>query len=138
MTLALQPAFTLTVDLAEPREVGRTLAGHRRVIPILGGTVTGPALTGEVLPGGADWNLVRPDGAIHVWARYELRTTEGFVVSVTNEGLGEPGKPIPTRPVFEVPTAGPAWLSVGFFLGELRLGDHPGQVRIAVSQVIPG
>ncbi|MEU8817499.1 DUF3237 domain-containing protein [Actinoplanes sp. NPDC048796] len=137
MTLTLKPAFTLTVDLAEPRDVGQVPTGHRRVIPILGGTVTGPTLTGEILPGGADWNLVRPDGAIHVWARYELRTAEGAVVSVINEGLGRPGEPIPTRPVFEVPSPGPTWLAASFFLGELRLSDRPGRVHIAVSQVIP-
>jgi len=141
MSLTLEPAFTLTVDLAEAREVGRTHAGFRRVIPIVGGTVAGPSLTGEVLPGGADWNVVRSDGAVHVWARYEIRTSDGFVVSVVNEGLGtfRPDGPpaMATRPVFEVPEGGPAWLATGFFLGELR-PLSPERVQIEVSQVRTG
>ena len=142
MALTLEPAFTLTVDCAEPREVGKTHAGLRRVVPILGGTVSGPALTGEVLPCGADWNVVRPDGAVHVWARYEIRSAEGAVISVINEGLGffdatTTVFSMPTRPVFEVPEGGPTWLATGFFLGELRLDGDPGQVIIEVSRVRP-
>ncbi|MFC5747944.1 DUF3237 family protein [Actinomadura rugatobispora] len=141
MALTLEPAFTLTVEVGEPREVGRTHAGYRRVIPILGGSVDGPALTGTVLPGGADWNVVRPDGAVHVWARYEIRSADGAVISVINEGLGyfdtpAGGVSMPTRPVFEVPEGGPTWLATGFFLGELRVGSEAGQVSIEVSRVL--
>lgn len=138
MPLTLEPAFTLTVDLAEPRVIGRTHAGLRRVIPIAGGTITGPKLTGVVLPGGADWNVVRPDGAVHVWARYEIQTPDGTIISVLNEGLGTVTDPatmlLPTRPTFEVPETGPAWLGTGFFLGELR-PVSPVQVQIAVHEV---
>jgi Protein of unknown function (DUF3237) len=96
-----------------------------------------------VLPGGADWNVIRPDGAVHVWARYEIRTADGVVVPVVNEGLGDiaamggpAGAAMPTRPVFEVPEGGPMWLATGFFLGELRVGDVAGRVRIEVSRVL--
>ena len=145
MTLFLDHVFTITAELAEPREVGRTPAGHRRVIGITGGTVEGPALRGEVLPGGADWNVVRPDGAVHVWARYELRSVAGAVISVVNEGLaGPPGEGVtraswwcPTRPVFEVADPDLAWLNTGFFLGELRPGGE-NRVTIAVQRVVAG
>ena len=36
--------------------------GHRRVVNILGGPVTGEKLNGRVLPGGADWQIVAADG----------------------------------------------------------------------------
>lgn len=145
MTLALEHVFTITAELAEPREVGRTPAGCRRVIGITGGTVDGPALRGEVLPGGADWNVVRPDGAVHVWARYELRSTAGAVVSVVNEGLAAPpdegGTPAtwwcPTGPVFEVGDPDLAWLNTGFFLGELCVGGEH-RVTIGVHRVLAG
>ena len=42
--------------------VGESKRGVRRVIPITGGTFSGPKIKGEVLPGGEDWQLVRPDG----------------------------------------------------------------------------
>ncbi len=51
MPLSIEPAFTLTVDLGDMREDGS------RVIPITGGTVAGPGLTGEVLPGVTPGNV---------------------------------------------------------------------------------
>lgn len=50
--------FTAEVALGPVVEVGRTPTGFRRVIPIVGGTVSG-GLEGQVLPGGADWNVLR-------------------------------------------------------------------------------
>src|SRR5579862_9439473 len=43
-------------------DFGATNEGHRRVIPITGGTVRGPRINGTLLNGGADWNLTRNDG----------------------------------------------------------------------------
>jgi hypothetical protein len=40
MTLSLSYAFTIAADLAEPRDVGLTPAGHRRVIAITGASGT--------------------------------------------------------------------------------------------------
>ena len=36
--------------------------GERRCVPLLGGSVSGPGLNGEILPGGADWQILRADG----------------------------------------------------------------------------
>jgi hypothetical protein len=77
----------VTVELGAPLEVGTTPLGKRRVIPIVGGHFTGERLTGEVLPGGADWQLVRPDGAAILDARYTLRTVDGALIDVRNRGL---------------------------------------------------
>jgi hypothetical protein len=83
----------LTVELTAPLEVGTTPLGERRVIPIVGGHVAGERLSGEVLPGGADWQLVRPDGAALLDARYTLRTHDGALIYVSNKGIrhGPPG-----------------------------------------------
>lgn len=147
MTLTLRHSFTLTVECDAPLEFGTTHVGRRRVIPITGGTVTGPDLTGVVLPGGADWNVRRPDGAIHIWARYQLRTADGHLISVINEGLGAvvtdaDGNPTgwscPTRPTFEVAEGGPTWLDTASFLGELiPPSTADGPVTIEVHRVLP-
>ena len=95
MPLTARPVFTLHVDLAEPIEVGPVPAGHRRIIPITGGTVDGPELTGTILPGGADWNLTGTDGCARLWARYDFRTDDGAIVGVINEAvhpLSTPGR----------------------------------------------
>lgn len=148
MALSLEHAFTITVTIAEPREIGTTPSGYRRTIGITGGTVAGPALNGEVLPGGADWNVIRADGAIHVWARYEILSDGGDVIAVTNDGFG-PGRerdPVtgqpapwscPTRPCFETAAPALAWLNTTSFLGELRSAE-PGHVTIEVHRVQVG
>jgi hypothetical protein len=74
VTPRLERLSRATVEIAAPLVVGDTPLGLRRLIPIPGGHVEGPRLTGEVLPGGADWQLVRADGAGVLEARYTLRT----------------------------------------------------------------
>jgi hypothetical protein len=69
--------------------VGR---GRRRIVPILGGMCEGrerfrELLTGRVLPGGADWQLIHEDGLTEADARYTLETDRGDLVYVQNRGL---------------------------------------------------
>jgi hypothetical protein len=60
--------------------------GERRVVNILGGTFEGPAMRGEVLAGGADWQLARRDGVLDLDARYALREQGGGIVQVVSQG----------------------------------------------------
>lgn len=82
----LEPAFLVEVRLGPLEDHGMTRAGHRRVIPILGGTVSG-AIDAEILPGGADWQVVRADGAVEVEARYSARTAGGSLVLLHASGV---------------------------------------------------
>ncbi|MDE3105735.1 MAG: DUF3237 domain-containing protein [Acidobacteriota bacterium] len=77
----------LRVTIGEATETGLTPAGRTRVIPITGGSCTGPRLLGTVLPGGADWQLVRPDGTTLLNAQYALETAEGARVEIHNQGV---------------------------------------------------
>lgn len=72
----LEPAFDVHVRLGPLEDHGATRAGHRRVIPIAGGAITG-AVTAEILPGGADWQIVRAGGSIEINGRYSARTPDG-------------------------------------------------------------
>ena len=56
------------------------------MIPIVGGRVSGSRLTGEIMPGGGDWQTVRADGTTDVEARYLIRATDGTILSVVNSG----------------------------------------------------
>ena len=75
------------VKIANMINVGDSKYGVRRVIPITGGTFSGPKIKGEVLTGGEDWQLVRPDGDTELNARYLLKTTDGVVIQVVNKAL---------------------------------------------------
>jgi hypothetical protein len=75
------------VEVADPFDFGITPAGHRRVINIVGGSFSGPRMAGTVLAGGADWQIIRPDGVAALDARYTLRTDGGDFIQVTSQGL---------------------------------------------------
>lgn len=68
----LTEVFSLAVDVGVPQSVGRDAAGERRCVPITGGSVTG-RISGVVLAGGADWQVLRPDGLADLDARYMLK-----------------------------------------------------------------
>jgi hypothetical protein len=82
----LEAAFEVEARLGALEDHGVTRAGHRRVVPILGGRVTG-LVEAEILPGGADWQLVRPDGAIEIDTRYSARTARGGHVYIRTFGV---------------------------------------------------
>jgi hypothetical protein len=83
----LQFAFEIAVDVHAVLDLGQTQAGHRRVIPIAGGLVSGPRLQGRILPGGADWQILRPDGTADLEARYTIQTGDGALIYVVNRGV---------------------------------------------------
>lgn len=82
-----RPLFEIRADLADALDFGQTPVGHRRVINIVGGEFAGERLRGRVLPGGADWQIIRPDGVAVLDARYTLQTDDGAFVQVTSQGL---------------------------------------------------
>ena len=87
VTPHLERLCRATVKLATPQEIGATPLAERRIIPIIGGSFAGERLNGDILPGGADWQIVRPDGAALLDARYTLRTDDGALIFVSNRGL---------------------------------------------------
>jgi hypothetical protein len=85
--LSPKPIFTVTAELDAMMALGNTPYGERRVIGILGGAVRGPKLNGRILPGGADWQIVRADGAADIQARYIIESDRGAHIVVNSTGL---------------------------------------------------
>ena len=69
------------------QDIGVIPAGRRRVVPIAGGTVEGPLLNGEIVPGGADWQVIAADGTVDVEARYTLAADDGGLILVHSRGV---------------------------------------------------
>ncbi len=86
-TLSHDPIFSIRADLADILPLGKTPTGERRIINILGGRAEGPKLMGQILPGGADWQIIRTDGAADIKARYTIKSDSGGLVLVSSEGL---------------------------------------------------
>ena len=134
----LEHVCDLAVTIAAPVEVGQTVAGLRRMIPITGGVVQGPLLNGKVLPGGADFQLILNGGTqAHLDARYVIELDDGTRVFVQNTALrvaslensqrimrGEPVNPAEIyfrcQPKFEAASEPWAWLSESQFIGSGR------------------
>jgi hypothetical protein len=85
--ISSKPIFRIHAELAEILHLGATPYGDRRIIPITGGRVEGVRLTGRILPGGADWQIVRADGAADIQARYTIETQAGARILVSSDGL---------------------------------------------------
>ena len=82
----LQPLLKAEITLAPAQELGDSPLGRRRIIPITGGTFRGERLSGRVLAGGADWQVIRADGVAELDARYTLETEDKALIYVRNFG----------------------------------------------------
>lgn len=82
----------IDVRVGEPVEVGETSEGVRRVIPIVGGTVSGPGISGTVLNAGADFQLISSETLTELEAKYAVETDEGERIYISNLGIrsGDP------------------------------------------------
>jgi Protein of unknown function (DUF3237) len=84
---ALEFVFAARVTVDRPLELGDVGKGGRRIVPITGGEFFGSRLRGKVIPGGADWQIVRNDGVAELEARYTLQTDDGALIYVRNHAL---------------------------------------------------
>lgn len=76
----------LEVELGEIMEVGSGRAGARRIIPIVGGSVKGDKISGEILNLGADWQTIFSDKLAELDTRYAFKTHDGALIEVINYG----------------------------------------------------
>ena len=115
------------VTIADGILLGESKHGWRRIVPITGGTFEGPNIRGEVIPGGEDWQLTRPDGDTELYARYLLKTHDGHLIQVINRVLihyspaGEKEEPYIRSVIdLEAPNDSPyEYLNHAIFLGTL-------------------
>ena len=150
MTPTLTYIADFSVEVGAPITVGDTGLGLRHVVPILGGKVGGPRLRGTILPGGADVQIIQPDGYSRLEARYVIRLVDDTLVQVVNSGIrsgppdvmaritrGESVAPglvyFRTVPRFETAASSYQWLTRPLFVASgVR---HPNLVEIKVFEV---
>lgn len=138
-------------DLEEPLTVGNTPHGSRMIYKIKGGTVKGPEISGEVLPVGADWLILRPDGAGELDVRATIRTDDGELIYTYYRGIatlspevmqrfqsGEPVDPseyyFRTTPIFETGSEKYGWLNRIIAVGVGALGKN--QVKYKIYRIL--
>src|SRR3984893_3881920 len=153
MAAALQTryVFSLAIKVGAPIVAGDLGYGVRRIIPILGGAVRGEKVCGRILPSGADFQVIRPNGLTELEARYGFETDDGAVIYIENIGIRFGPKDLLDRiaggevvdpsliyfrsvPKFETGAAKYRWLMENLFVG---VGArHPDRVEIDVHQVL--
>jgi len=143
--------FAAHVSLDPPLDLGHMGKGGRRIVPIVGGDFSGPQVRGKVLPGGADWQVLRDDGTAELEARYTLRTDDGALIYVRNLGLrhGPPdviaalaaGRPVDPASYyfrgatfFETSDARYAWLTRAIIV--CTGGREPAAVKLKFYQLL--
>ena len=129
-TPRVQFAFEERVTLAPTIEIGETALGQRRYIPITGGSVVGPKLNGQVVPGGWDFQLTyKGSDCTQLSADYFLKADDGTLIHVFNEGLVCPGgAPAIFRPKLEAPKGKHEWMTRSTFVATLELEGTPPKV----------
>lgn len=133
----LEFIFEENVTLAPSIHVGDTPRGTRNIVPITGGTFTGPNIHGKILPGGWDWQLAEPGGCFSLDANYMIQTDDGAVINVMNQGVSCPdpsGKQsrLLTSPKFEAPNGPYKWLNGGAYVGTLALETIDGKPAVRI------
>lgn len=132
--------YEAIVDIADVQNLGQSLQGQRFIVNILGGEFSGPRMKGRVLPGGADRQLLRPDGVKELDALYEMQTDDGAVITVHNQvvvDLPTPEQRYARSVVkFRAPAGPYEWLNRRVFLGTLEsLKPAKNAVKISVFQL---
>ena len=135
----LEYVVRLNVTLGQAYSSGNNGKGTRTIIPITGGTFEGPDIKGEVLPGGADYQLA-VDGRNEVEAIYCIRTDDGVTIHVRNNGIikmgGQGGMYFRCAPKFEAPKDSKyAWLNDCLFLCQPGFGGAGGGITLDVWKV---
>ncbi len=134
---ALSFAFTIDASIGSIGAQGSGPLGQRLHISIVGGEVSGPALTGHIREGGSDWALLRADGATLIDAHYTIEAHDGTLIYVQSRGLRvssdevlarlQAGTPVADdevyfrcAPTFEAPDGPHAWLNQRLFIASVR------------------
>jgi hypothetical protein len=142
-TVRTRPLFVMRLDVRPLILVGGSPGTYRRIGVVPGGTFEGELLSGTVLDGGSDWQIVRSDGATTLDVRLVLKTTDDALIGMTYRGLrhgppdvvariekGEVVDPASyyfrTNPLFETAAAKYDWLNriVAIGIGHRR-ADGP-------------
>jgi hypothetical protein len=129
----------LVADLEEPQVIGATPKGIRMIYPVRGGTVRGNKINGEILAFGADWLLLRADGAGEIDARATIKTDDGESIyawyrgilnvspevmarAQSNEDVDPSEYYFRTTPVFETGSERYGWLNRIICVGVGKIG----------------
>jgi hypothetical protein len=86
-SIRTRPLFVFRLDVRPLQMVGGPEGGFRRIGVVPGGVFEGERLSGTVLAGGSDWQLVRSDQSVSLDVRLVLKTDDGALIGMTYKGI---------------------------------------------------
>ena len=127
----LIPVFEAKVKIGEAQLVGSVYGYQRRIVPILGGEVSGENIRGEILEGGSDWQQIH-DNQVRIETRYTIKTSDGYLIYMVNRGIrgikqnqaNEPVTYMRTHTFFEVEKGPYQWLNESLFVSVAKKTDQ--------------
>ena len=134
-----QLVWEAIVTVSAKQDLGAEPTGHRYIVPITGGSFRGgdgyEAFHGSVMAGGADRQLLRPDGIKELCAIYEMQVHDGTILSIENNVIVDTsvtnGRYAASRIHVTAPAGKWDWLNRRLFLGSLHsVHPNPGHVVI--------
>lgn len=128
--------FEVTFQLGGIYDMGQTQYGHRHLIEIDGGTLSGPDIRAEVIEGGLDWQLTMSNGAMEIEQVMVLKTSDGEYIYVRNCGSAADADEVRIVTDFEAAESGDyAWLNTGTFAGLRKLNMATKTMTMSVYDV---
>ena len=98
MSTVAPPLLEHVADLVVRVAAPAVVSVSRRVIAINGGEVMGARLHGRILPGGAEFQVIRADHTTELDARYAIETHSGALIYVVNTGFHHKPSEVPETP----------------------------------------
>jgi hypothetical protein len=132
-----QLAFQATLQLGATHDVGNTQYGHRRLLDVKGGTITGDRIKGSVMTGGLEYELTLSNGVIEFQSINILKTSDNALIYVRSCGVAPDASSTPrVIPDFEAATSGSyAWLNTGKFVATRVVNATAGTMQLDVYDV---
>jgi hypothetical protein len=130
-------AFSITLQISATHDVGNTPYGHRRLLDVKGGTITGDRINGSVVTGGLEYELTLSNGVLEFQGINILKTSDNALVYVRSCGVAPDGTATPrVIPDFEATTTGSyAWLNTGKFVATRTVDTTSGSLKLDVYDV---
>jgi len=129
--------FRASLELGDIHDVGEVQYGHRRVLDVTGGTLTGERVQGTVLTGGLDLELTLSNGSVELEQINIFRTSDNALIFMRTCGFAPAGDSV-TRIVPDIEVANSSslsWLNTGKFAGTRVVDEAAKTIELMVYDV---
>jgi hypothetical protein len=129
--------FSASIPLNDLHDVGTTQFGHRRVLDLGAGTVSGDRLQGTLTNGAIDFELTLSNDVAEFEEVGVIKAKDGTLIFVRGCGVGAPGEPTGRVVLdFEVASSSSlSWLNTGKYVATRVLDESGGKLELSAYDV---